>query len=289
MRHWAIAVMLLATACGLGSSGSPPITGSGNEVAAAAGPNAYHFVAIGDWGTGNSKQYTLARRMCELHDAKPFDIVVTAGDNIYEFGARSAFEPKFYEPFACLLKRGVQFRSTLGNHDIITRNGRPELNEERFGFEGRNYVVRKGGIRFVMVDSNRLRRDWLRDALRSESGDRWTIVTFHHPVYSSSTDHESHDDFRYTLPKLFARRGVDLVINGHTHVYALTKPLKRIRYVTTGGGSASPHECARRWFTARCIEEYHFLSIEAGNTAIHVTAITPNGGPIDTFRTEGRG
>lgn len=288
MRRWVIALALLASGCGLGSSSPGPVSDGAEEVAAAAGPNAYHFLAIGDWGTGNDTQYALGRRMCELHDAKPFDIVVTAGDNIYEEGARSAFEPKFYEPFACLLERGVQFRSTLGNHDIITRKGRPELNEERFGFEGRNYVVREGGIRFVQVDSNRLRREWLREALRPEEGDRWTIVTFHHPVYSSSTGHPSEGDFRYTLTKLFARSGVDLVINGHTHLYALTKPLKQIRYVTTGGGSASPHECARRWYTARCIVEYHFLSIEAGNRAIHVTAVPPEGDPIDTFRTEGR-
>lgn len=287
MRYLAVALALVMAACGFGRSASD-LGPTSVDVDAATGPNAYHFVAIGDWGTGTGTQYALGRRMCQLHDNKPFEIVVTAGDNIYEVGARSDFEEKFYEPFACLFQRRVRFRSTLGNHDILTRNGRPELNEERFGFEGRNYVIREGGIRFVLVDSNRLRRDWLRQALRTESGDRWTIVVFHHAVYSSSTGHESHGDLRYTLPKLFARRGVDLVINGHTHVYSLTRPIRRIRYVTTGGGSASLHGCARRWYTARCLEEYHFLSIEAGNRAIHVTAYPPQGPPIDTFRTEGR-
>ena len=85
-----------------------------------------------------------------------------------------------------LFDREVRFRATLGNHDIITRNGRPELNEARFGMNGRNYVVREGGVRFVMVDSNDLRRRWLRGALQAEEGDRWTVVVFHHPVYSSS-------------------------------------------------------------------------------------------------------
>lgn len=289
MRRLLLSSLVLLASCGLGASGEGPArSAQSSSLDAAAGPNAYHFVAIGDWGTGFSTQSAIGRRMCELHDSNPFDIVVTAGDNIYEVGARSAFEAKFYRPFACLLDRDVRFHATLGNHDILTRNGRPELNESRFGMDGRNYVVRDGGVRFVMADSNNLRKRWLRGALRTEEGDRWTIVVFHHPVYSSSTGHESAEDFRYTLPKMFAKRGVDLVINGHTHVYAVTKPLKRIRYVTTGGGSASPHDCARRWYTARCIEEYHFLSIEAGNRAIHVTAIPPDGSPIDTFRTEGR-
>ena len=36
------------------------------------------------------------------------------------------------------------------------------------------------------------------------------------------------------------------------------------------------------------LPQNHFLSIEAGNQAMHVTAIPPTGDPIHTFRTEGR-
>jgi acid phosphatase len=280
-------MLAVATACAPGAPGSQGSNERAGELARSAGPNAYHFVAIADWGTGYSIQHDLGRRMCELHDEHPFDIVVTAGDNIYEVGARSAFQEKFYEPFACLFNRDVRFHSTLGNHDIQTRNGRPELNEERFGMDGRNYVVREGGVRFVMVDSNNLRKDWLRGALDTEDSDRWTIVVFHHPVYSPS-DHHPEDNLRPALPRMFVRKNVDLVINGHAHVYAVTKRLKDIRYVTTGGGSASLHECSPRWYTQRCLERYEFLSIEAGHQAIHVTAIPPSGDPIDTFRTEGR-
>ncbi len=247
----------------------------------------FHFVAIGDWGTGWEPQYALADKMCELRRKKPFDLVVTAGDNIYETGHPDAFKPKFYDPFACLLDAGVRFRSTLGNHDIQTRDGRPELNERRFGMKSRNYLVRKEGVRFVMWDSNRMNRDRLRELLVTEEGDRWKIVVFHHTVYSSSDDHE-HIAGRAPLRRMFRKKGVDLVINGHNHIYAVTKPIDEIRYVTTGGGSASPHSCQRKWFTARCIVRYHFLSIVAGEDEIDVTAIADNGETIHHFVTSGR-
>lgn len=250
--------------------------------------NGYHFLAIGDWGTGWQAQRTLGRRMCELRKHAPFDVVVTAGDNIYETGNPKDFRAKFYEPFRCLLRKGVQFRAALGNHDIHTRNGRPELNEPRFGMNGRNYVIREGGVRFVIADSNNMRKDWMRQAIQTEDGDRWTVVVFHHPVYSSSAHHESTANFRHMLPPIFEKHGVDLVINGHTHVYAVTKPLHRIRYVVTGGGSASPHSCNPRWFTERCIVEYHFLSVSAGTNRLTVAAIGPTGETIDRFRTTGR-
>ena len=291
VRFICIVLALVLTGCAFDDPPGSPAGGSfvPEPAQTTVSPDpGYHFAAIGDWGTGWTTEYTLARRMCELHEEAPFDYVVTAGDNIYETGAPRDFDEKFYQPMRCLRRRGVQFRAVLGNHDILTRNGRPELHEPRFGMNGRNYVFREGGVRFVMVDSNRMRKRWLRQALVTEDGDLWTVVVFHHPVYSSSSGHESTGDFRYTLPDIFEKRGVDLVINGHTHVYAVTEPLHRIRYVTTGGGSASPHPCARRWYTERCVVAYHFLSIVAGPDEIKVVAIGRDGAPIDRFSTTGR-
>ena len=248
----------------------------------------FRFLVIGDWGTGNATQYALGRRMCERRKRRPFDLVITTGDNIYPAGEPEDFPPNFYRPFACLLENGVRFRSTLGNHDVLTDGGRPELNEPRFGMKARNYVVRRSGVRFVLANSNRINRDWLRRATRAEPGDRWTIVAFHHPVYSPGTGHGSTDGFRPSLPRIFRRRGVDLVLNGHDHIYAVTKPLRRIRYVVTGGGSAPLYGCRSKWFSAVCRERHHFLEVAVTSTEVVVRAVPPEGRPFHVFRTRGR-
>ena len=246
------------------------------------------FAVIGDYGSGLSPQLELAERMCRFRERKPFDLVVTTGDNVYESGDPARFDEVFFRPYDCLFDAGVRFRSTLGNHDIVTDNGRPELNEPAFGFRGRNYVVRREGVRLVMVDSNALRMDWLRSALRPEEGDRWTIVAFHHPVYSSG-EHGSTPGFAEQMNPLFRRRGVDLVLNGHDHNYEVSKPLGGIRYVVTGGGGASIRTCGTPLATtAICIARYHFLEIVAGPTRIEVRAIPRRGRPFHTFTTPGR-
>ena len=291
IKKCAVVFALLGlSACGFGSPDSSAIEPDPSPEEAMYTPSSdgFHFLAIGDWGTGTETQYTLANRMCELRKDVSFDLVITAGDNVYDTGSRGDFRAKFYDPFDCLLRKQVQFRSTLGNHDVITNNGRPELNEPRFGMNGRNYVIQEGGVRFVMVDSNRIRKRWLRRALRPEEGDRWTIVVFHHPVYSSSSVHGSTDGFRFFMPPMFEKQGVDLVITAHTHVYAVTKPLHKIRYVTTGGGSGPLYDCTPHWYTERCIEKNHFLSIVAGADEISVAAIDPAGAAIDRFSTPGR-
>ncbi|MDQ3646493.1 MAG: metallophosphoesterase [Actinomycetota bacterium] len=248
----------------------------------------FRFAVIGDFGAANDAEWSVAARMCRWHDLHPFSLVLTTGDNVYPDGAPSDFDAAFKQPFDCLFDRGVSFRASLGNHDIATDNGAPEIADPAFGMRGHKYVVRRGGVRFVIFDSNQITGPWLTDALRSEPGDRWTVVVFHHPVFSSGTGHGSTPGFRPWMPRLFRRNGVDLVLNGHDHIYAVSDPLRRIRYVVTGGGGARLYDCRARWFTDRCAARHHFLTVVAGADEITVRAVPPAGRPFDSFKTSGR-
>lgn len=289
MKRTIAALAVLASAlAGCSGEPSPPLQGTPAADGRGAAASTLRFAVIGDFGTGTIEQQQIADRMCSWRQTKPYDLVITTGDNVYDRGERSRFDEAFFTPYKCLHDAGVQFRSSLGNHDILTNNGRPELNEPLFGFRGRNYVVRERGVRFVIADSNQLNMEWLRRETRAEAGDRWTIVVFHHPVYSSGTEHGSTPGFRPKLPRLFRRRGVDLVLNGHDHVYFVSKELRGIRYVVTGGGGARIYGCERKDFTARCITHHHFLYVVAGPDEIKVSAVPDEDPPFHTFRTDGR-
>ena len=226
--------------------------------------------------------------MCAWRQDHPFDDVITTGDNIYPDGSKEHFQRNFFAPYSCLLDRHVQFHASLGNHDYVTRRGGDVLDEPAFGMPSRNYVYREGGVRFVIADSNELDREWLSQALRPRVEDRWTIVAFHHPVFSIGP-HGPTPGFRPSLPRLFRRRGVDLVLNGHEHLYMATKRLRRIVYVVTGGGGASLYDCgATRWFVAKCTSQNHFLYIVAGQDRIDVRAVPAVGAPFHRFTTSGR-
>ena len=244
------------------------------------------FAVIGDWGSGLEFEDRIAARMCKYRESHPFDLVITTGDNIYPDGAPKYFEDNFFTPFDCLLSAGVRFRSSLGNHDVLTESGKPELEEPAFGMKRRNYVVRESGVRFVIANSNKIRKKWLRRKTIAEEGDVWTIVVFHHPVYSPGP-HGPTPGFSDWMPRLFRKRGVDLVLNGHDHLYSVSKPLKGLRYVVTGGGGAWPYECGKAWFTAKCRSRHHFLYITATETELKVRAIPPKGKPFARFSTEG--
>jgi hypothetical protein len=284
----AVTVLVVVGACAPAGDTDPSVAGSPSPSPTPAHPPRFRFAVIGDYGSGSLSQHNVADRMCEWREDHPFDDVVTTGDNVYPDGSEQYFQQKFFAPYSCLLDAGVAFHASLGNHDYVTRRGGDVLDEPAFGMPKRNYVHREGGVRFVVVDSNELDRGWLSDALRPRTADRWTVVAFHHPVYSTGL-HGSTPGYRPSLPRLFERRGVDLVLNGHDHLYMATRRLRRIAYVVTGGGGVSLYDCGRtRWFVARCVSRNHFLYVVAGSERIRLKAVPPSGEPFHRFSTMGR-
>lgn len=89
------------------------------------------------------------------------------------------------------------------------------------GLEETVYAVDFQGLRIIGLNSNEEREEqaaWLEEVL-SENPNLWTIVTFHHPIYSSARGRDN-EELRTLWQPLFERYGVDLVLQGHDHTYA---------------------------------------------------------------------
>lgn len=198
-------------------------------------PDAVRFAVIGDTGTGDKPQYEVAERLAAYHRQFPFEFVLMMGDNLYGSQRSKDFIRKFEQPYRPLLDAGVKFYATLGNHD-----NPPEVNYEPFNMNGRHYYTfSKGPIEFFVLDSNYMdprQIAWLEQQLQ-ESGKRWKIAYFHHPLYSSGATHGSEVDLRVLVEPLFIRYGVDVVFAGHEHFYERVKPQNGIAYFTMGGSA----------------------------------------------------
>jgi 3',5'-cyclic AMP phosphodiesterase CpdA len=79
------------------------------------------------------------------------------------------------------------------------------------------------GTRVISLNSNveqERQVAWLEEVL-SENRQTWTVVTFHHPLYSSAKARDNARLRRLWKP-VFDRFRVDLVLQGHDHTYART-------------------------------------------------------------------
>ena len=87
---------------------------------------------------------------------------------------------------------------------------------------------------------------WLAEALRVSKA-RWKVVAMHDPLYSPTRCHwfglicrGDDADLRSELEPIFMEHGVDVVFQGHQHLYARLKPQRGIRYFVTGAGGKKP-------------------------------------------------
>jgi 3',5'-cyclic AMP phosphodiesterase CpdA len=91
------------------------------------------------------------------------------------------------------------------------------------GLEETTYWFDYQGTRFVSLNSNQNVAEqvpWLEGVL-SDNPNKWTIVTFHHPIYSAAPRRDNPLIRKYWQP-IFDRYHVDLVLQGHDHTYART-------------------------------------------------------------------
>jgi 3',5'-cyclic AMP phosphodiesterase CpdA len=130
--------------------------------------------------------------------------------------------------------------ATPGNHEyrpldskepraprVIARNWRPQFTLPENGpanlpeLTETAYYFDYQGTRFISLDSNTKQaeqKSWLRDVLAKNS-QRWTVLTFHHPVFSPARDRDN-AALREAWKPLFDEFKVDLVLTGHDHTYA---------------------------------------------------------------------
>jgi len=88
------------------------------------------------------------------------------------------------------------------------------------------YFMDYQSVRYVVLDSQqalqdaemmRLQAEWLRSVLQ-DNPNRWTVVTYHHPMFSVSLGRDN-PALREHWQPLFDEFNVDLVLQGHDHTY----------------------------------------------------------------------
>lgn len=95
------------------------------------------------------------------------------------------------------------------------------------GQEETVYYVDYQDSRIISLNSNHSpeeQKAWLEEVLKNNPR-KWSIVTFHHPLYSASVRRDN-PELREVWKPIFDKYHVDLVLQGHDHSYARgrTKP-----------------------------------------------------------------
>lgn len=199
---------------------------------AAAEPVPFSFVYFGD--AQNNLRSLWSRVIREAYrDAPKAAFLLHAGDLVNRaesdaewgewFGAGAwlnAMMPSVAVPGNHEQVRDKNKKNRVSHHwrpsFTFPENGPPGLEETCYSLTYQN-------LRIIAMNSNselETQASWLDDILRSNTS-TWTIVTFHHPIFSTGKNRDNPEIRRLWKP-VFDKHRVDLVLQGHDHTYGRT-------------------------------------------------------------------
>jgi hypothetical protein len=241
------------------------------------------FLAIGDTGTGTDKQQQLADLMFQYRKVYPYEFVLMMGDNMYGGESPQDFKLKFENIYKKLLDDKIKFYATLGNHD--------ESNQrfyELFNMNGEEYYAfKKDNVSFYSLNSNYMDKrqiKWIEEQMAKDTN-KWKIVYFHHPPYSSGGKHGSAEELRKVVEPIFLKYGVNVVFAGHEHFYERIKPQKGIYYFITGAGGKLRSGDVRKGspLTEKAFDkDMSFMLLEVAGDEMHFQVISRTGETVDS-------
>lgn len=156
------------------------------------------------------------------------------------------------------------------------------------------------GTRIISLNSNEqheLQAKWVEQVL-ANNPNRWTIVTFHHPMYSSAKGRDN-VGLRQLWKPIFDKYRVDLVLQGHDHSYARTGLALPVTaenletgvnvkegptvYVVSVSGPKQYDVGDRDFFSRSASGAQLYQIIEVGPDSLHYEARVANGELYDEF------
>lgn len=169
------------------------------------------------------------------------------------------------------------------------------------GLEESCYHIDCQGVRVVCLNSMERvaeQTDWLERVLR-DNPNRWTVVTFHVPVYSLTAARQKGDvekEVRKYWRPLFDKYGVDLVLQGHDHSYGRSGLMREDNvlanaaydqkgavYVVSVSGPKMYDLNAMPWMVSSAQKKQLYQLVRVDGDTLSFEARTANGELFDQF------
>jgi hypothetical protein len=204
------------------------------------GPSPFSFIYYGDAQNDVREHVSRVFRRA-FADRPATELIVHAGDLVDIANMDAQWGEWFHA--GGWINGMVNSIGTPGNHEylgpLLSPYWRPQFDWPDNGptgtptadaLAGTVYYVDYQGVRFISLNSNtgagpegaaawlETQAEWL-DGVLSDNPNRWTVVTFHHPVFANSPSRDNKPLRDAWLPVL-TKHNVDLVLQGHDHSYA---------------------------------------------------------------------
>jgi len=261
--------------------------------------DAFSFGVIGD----TQRNPVITEKIAKLMFRRRPNFVIHCGDVVDSGPTKAQWVHDLFRPASALFGRVAVF-PTIGNHE---KNHAYYYQYFSLPKPEYYYSFRYGNAEFFVLDSNKSLKPgseqyvWFEKQL-AQSRAKWKFAYHHHPIYSSDSDDFGNsfkgpntwgDPNPRNLQALYEKHKVDIVFNGHIHVYERTYPVKAgrvdrvngVTYITSGGGGGKLEDFAPTpaWFKAELRVDYHYCNVNIEGGRLSFKAFDQNDQLFDYF------
>ncbi|WP_088831364.1 Ig-like domain-containing protein [Paenibacillus tyrfis] len=270
------------------------------QTAAATGERT-KFIFLADSQATNEAGFKLWGDILKkaMTDHPDTEFVVQGGDLVEDGFKENEWNMWFNAAQGILMQTTVV--PVVGNHEVTgtrkTEDYLAHFNHPQNGIDslkGSNFSFDYKNAHFIVLNSEYdfdQQKEWMRKDLAA-TDKKWKIVAFHRGPFGSMYDSEH---IRNTWTPIFDEFQVDLVMNGHDHVYVRTYPMKDKKPVADGegttyivGGSSGPkfyQVWAREWQRVTDGEQVQmYIAAEIDGDEMKFVVKTINDRVVDQFR-----
>jgi 3',5'-cyclic AMP phosphodiesterase CpdA len=288
-------------------------------------PEPFRFLYLGD--EQNSIKSLWSRSIRRAYSAAPdARFLVHAGDLVQE-GYDDSLWDEWSEALG-FISATLPSIPVPGNHDLHRPAGSPDAKltlaapwtwrhhlalpfngPDLADMPGQSYYLDYQGVRFIALDVNAFAEEGFDAAARkrvtdkevewvtkvlSDNPNRWTIVVQHQAIYAIAKGRE-YAAMRAALAPLYEQYHVDLVLQGHDHVYARTHKIAQDRIVepsapgviyviSVSGPKMYKTQKVNSQYMAKMIEDKQFYQIvDVSPERLALTAYSIDGAVADGF------
>ncbi len=262
--------------------------------------NNFSFLVLGD----SRDNMTVWQTVANLAKSKNTDFGLFSGDVVGNSGTGTLWDSWFSSGTNLLSKKLIYHCE--GNHDSdVNGNEATFLTQFILPNNKQYYTFNYGNAVFIVLNSeaptNTTQLSWLKTTLAANTNKMWKVVMFHKPFYTIGTHAADMTSYKSTWWKAFDDYGVDVIFNGHDHMYERSKPINlnvstsspvssygsgstQGRCQIVCGGSGAPlYTGTITNMIEKYSSTYHFCKINITGNTLTDSTYDSTGKLIDTF------
>ncbi len=215
------------------------------------------IAGFGDCGNNSPNQKLVRDQVDEYIKTNPLNAWILMGDNAYSDGTDAEFQAKFFNIYKDNLLKHYPLFPVPGNHDYHDFESASGNDQNKIAYY-QNFTVPTSGelgglpsgteayysydignVHFLALDSYGpdSKGMYMYDQMGEQTAwvikdldankKKWVVAYWHHPPYTKGSHDSDSESLLIKIRENFIKNiedyGVDLVLNGHSHVYERTR------------------------------------------------------------------